>query len=141
MAGFQVAIFRFTLNNALIPTTLRTAMLCAMLTIRLKLLIITCNSGSSLALSGLTAALNWLGFFSFKCLAQPTCFNYKLGSTFLFASSTFSLAFFLICSNLSAVIFCTFTYTSSSSSSSLLWTVLSPKTSKNPCLGPYLKNC
>jgi len=112
-----------------------------MLTIRLKLLIITCNSSSSLVLSGLTATLNRLGFFSFKCLAQPTRFNYKLGSAFSSASLTFSLAFFLMCSNLSVVIFCIFTYISSFSSSFLPWTALSPKTSKNPCLSPYLKNC
>jgi len=112
---------------------------CAILTVRLKLLIIACNSSSLLALGGLIASCNCLGSFSFKWRTQPTCFNYKLGLAFSSASLTFSLAFFLICSNLSTVIFCTFTYMSSSRSLSL--TASSLITSKNPCLGPFLKNC
>jgi len=106
---------------------------CAVLTTRLKLLIIACNSGSLLALGGLMASRNRLGSFSFKCCTQPTRFNYKLGSAFSSASLTFSLAFFLICSILSAVIFCTFTYISSSicSSSSLSSTLFPLITSNN----------
>ena len=111
----------------------------AILTVRLKLLIIACNSSSLLALGGLIASCNRLGSFSFKCRTQPTCFNYKLSFTFSSASLTFSLAFFLICSNLSTVIFCTFTYMSSSKS--LLSTASSLITLKNPCLSLFLKNC
>jgi len=139
MDGFWVAIFRFTSNNALIPTVSGTAMLCAVLTVRLKLLIIACNSGSLLASGGLMASRNRLGSFSFKCRTQPTCFNYGLGSTFSSASLTFSLAFFSICSNLSTVIFCTFAYMSGSRS--LSSTASSLITLKNPCLGLFLKNC
>jgi len=54
------------LYNALIPTVLRTVMPCTILTVRLKLLIIACNSGSLLASSGLIASYNRLGSFSFK---------------------------------------------------------------------------
>ena len=120
-----MAIFQFTLNNILIPIVLRTAIHYAVLTTQLKLLIIACNSSSLLVLSSLIASYNCLRSFSFKCYTQPTCFNYKLNLTFSSASLTFSLAFFLICSILSAVIFCTFTYISSSicSSSSLSLTL------------------
>jgi hypothetical protein len=139
IASFCAAIFRFTSNNALIPTVSGTAMHCAVLTTRPKLLIMACNSGSSLALGGSMAARNWSRFLSFKCQTYLTRLNHGLGSAFSSASSTFSLAFFSICSNLSAVIFCTVAYISSSSS--LCWTALSLNTSKNPCLGPCLKNC
>jgi len=111
----------------------------ALSTTQLKLLIITCNLSSLLALGGLIAARNRLGSFSFKCRTQPTRFNYKLGSAFSSASLTFSLAFFLMCFNLSVVIFCIFAYMSSSAS--LSRTASSPITSKNPNLGLYLKNC
>jgi hypothetical protein len=120
MAGFWVAIFRFTSNNALIPTVSKTAMCCAVLTTRPKLAIMACNSGSSFGSGCSIAARNRLGFFPFKCRTQPTRFNHRLGSAFSSASLTLSLSFFLICSNLSAVIFCTFAHISGSGSLSLL---------------------
>lgn len=67
IAGFWVAIFRFTSNNTLIPTVSGTAMLYAIPTIRPKLLIITYNLASSVGLGSSMVARNRSGSFSFKC--------------------------------------------------------------------------
>jgi hypothetical protein len=139
MAGFCVVVFLFTLNNALIPTISRTAIHYALLTTRLKLSIMACNLGSSFRLGGLIAARNRLGSFSFKCRTHPTRFNYGFSSAFSSASSTFSLAFFSMCFNLSSVIFYTFVHISTSCTSSLIFLMVA--TLKNPDLHPCLKNC
>jgi hypothetical protein len=139
MAGFCVVVFLFTLNNALIPTLSRMVMHYALLTTRLKLSMMTCNLDSSFGLGGLMAARNRLGSFSFKCWTHSTRFNYGFGSAFSSASSTFSLAFFSMCFNLSSVIFCTFVHISIACSSSYIFSMVA--TLKNPDLCPCLKNC
>jgi hypothetical protein len=58
-----------------------------------KLSIVGCNSGFLLASGGSMAARNRSGSLFFKCHTQTTRFNYVLGSVFLSASLTFSVAF------------------------------------------------